>query len=172
MVSTNLQQESMMSKKVIYPGTFDPITNGHLNLIERMAKMFGSVTIGVAASPSKKTMFSLDERVTLVKDSCAHLNNVSVVGFSGLLVDFAKQQNINILIRGLRTTMDFEYEFGLTSMYRKLQPGLESVFLTPSEDYAFLSSTIVREVATHGGCVAQFVPKPVNNAILAKLTKS
>ncbi|EKY4891261.1 pantetheine-phosphate adenylyltransferase [Vibrio parahaemolyticus] len=158
-----------MNKKVIYPGTFDPITNGHLDLIERTAKMFDSVTIGVAASPSKNTMFSLDERVNLVHQCCQHLSNVNVVGFSGLLVDFAKEQQASILIRGLRTTMDFEYEFGLTSMYRKLLPGLESIFLTPSEEFAFLSSTIVREVAIHGGNVAQFVPNPVNTAILEKL---
>ncbi|HCG8767373.1 pantetheine-phosphate adenylyltransferase [Vibrio parahaemolyticus] len=158
-----------MNKKVIYPGTFDPITNGHLDLIERTAKMFDSVTIGVAASPSKNTMFSLDERVDLVHQCCQHLSNVNVVGFSGLLVDFAKEQQASILIRGLRTTMDFEYEFGLTGMYRKLLPGLESIFLTPSEEFAFLSSTIVREVAIHGGNVAQFVPNPVNTAILEKL---
>ncbi|OEA47517.1 pantetheine-phosphate adenylyltransferase [Vibrio parahaemolyticus] len=158
-----------MNKKVIYPGTFDPITNGHLDLIERTAKMFDSVTIGVAASPSKNTMFSLDERVDLVHQCCQHLSNVNVVGFSGLLVDFAKEQQASILIRGLRTTMDFEYEFGLTSMYRKLLSGLESIFLTPSEEFAFLSSTIVREVAIHGGNVAQFVPNPVNTAILEKL---
>ncbi|EPW7034732.1 pantetheine-phosphate adenylyltransferase [Vibrio parahaemolyticus] len=158
-----------MNKKVIYPGTFDPITNGHLDLIERTAKMFDSVTIGVAASPSKNTMFSLDEREDLVHQCCQHLSNVNVVGFSGLLVDFAKEQQASILIRGLRTTMDFEYEFGLTSMYRKLLPGLESIFLTPSEEFAFLSSTIVREVAIHGGNVAQFVPNPVNTAILEKL---
>ncbi|ELB2154838.1 pantetheine-phosphate adenylyltransferase [Vibrio parahaemolyticus] len=161
-----------MNKKVIYPGTFDPITNGHLDLIERTAKMFDSVTIGVAASPSKNTMFSLDERVDLVHQCCQHLSNVNVVGFSGLLVDFAKEQQASILIRGLRTTMDFEYEFGLTSMYRKLLPGLESIFLTPSEEFAFLSSTIVREVAIHGGNVAQFVPNPVNTAILEKLRSS
>ncbi|MGR5459353.1 pantetheine-phosphate adenylyltransferase [Vibrio alfacsensis] len=158
-----------MNKKVIYPGTFDPITNGHLDLIERTANMFDSVIIGVAASPSKKTMFTLDERVELVHQCCKHLSNVSVVGFSGLLVDFAKEQQAHVLIRGLRTTMDFEYEFGLTTMYRKLLPGLESIFFTPSEEFAFLSSTIVREVAIHGGCVKQFVPEPINNAILNKL---
>lgn len=158
-----------MNKKVIYPGTFDPLTNGHLDLIERTAGMFDTVVIGVAASPSKKTMFSLNERVNLVQKSCKHLTNVSVVGFSGLLVDFAREQEANILIRGLRTTMDFEYEFGLTSMYRKLLPELESIFLTPSEEYAFLSSTIVREVAIHKGIVAQFVPSPVNQALLHKL---
>ena len=158
-----------VNKKVIYPGTFDPLTNGHLDLIERTAGMFNTVVIGVAASPSKKTMFSLEERVKLVEQSCSHLPNVSAVGFSGLLVDFAKQQEANVLIRGLRTTMDFEYEFGLTSMYRKLLPDLESIFLTPSEEFAFLSSTIVREVAIHKGSVAQFVPEAVNLAIINKI---
>ncbi|AUI85099.1 pantetheine-phosphate adenylyltransferase [Vibrio azureus] len=159
-------------KKVIYPGTFDPITNGHLDIITRAADMFDNIIIGVAASPSKNTLFSLDERVQLVEASTAHLSNVSTEGFSGLLVDFAREQKANILVRGLRTTVDFEYEFGLTSMYRKLLPGVESVFLTPAEEYAFLSSTIVREVAIHGGEVTQFVPLAVNNALLTKFDKS
>ncbi len=158
-------------KKVIYPGTFDPITNGHLDIITRAANMFDNIIIAVAASPSKNTLFSLEERVKLVEESTAHLNNVSVSGFSGLLVDFAREQKANILVRGLRTTVDFEYEFGLTSMYRKLLPGMESVFLTPADEYAFLSSTIVREVAIHGGDVKQFVPKCVNKAIIDKVTK-
>lgn len=158
-------------KKVIYPGTFDPITNGHLDIITRAANMFDNIIIAVAASPSKNTLFSLEERVKLVEESTAHLSNVSVSGFSGLLVDFAREQKANILVRGLRTTVDFEYEFGLTSMYRKLLPGMESVFLTPADEYAFLSSTIVREVAIHGGDVKQFVPKCVNKAIIDKVTK-
>lgn len=158
-----------MTKVVIYPGTFDPITNGHLDLIERAAKMFDHLIIAVAESPTKKTLFSLAEREQLVRDSTAHLENVSVQGFSGLLVTFAKEVKANILIRGLRTTVDFEYEFGLTNMYRKLLPGIESLFLTPSEEYAFLSSTIVREVAIHGGDVSGFVPAPVNVAIQLKV---
>jgi len=160
----------VMSKTVIYPGTFDPVTNGHLDLIERTAKMFERVIIGVAASPSKKTMFNLEERVELVELSCQHLNNVSVLGFNGLLVDFAKEQQANVLIRGLRTTMDFEYEFGLTSMYKKLLPGLESIFLTPAEEFAFLSSTIVREVAIHGGNIDSFVPSAVSLALKGKVS--
>lgn len=155
-------------KKVIYPGTFDPITNGHLDIITRAANMFDEIVIAVAASPSKNTLFSLEERVKLVEESTAHIPNVATAGFSGLLVDFAREQQANILVRGLRTTVDFEYEFGLTNMYRKLMPGLESVFLTPAEEYAFLSSTIVREVAIHGGKVEQFVPYCVNEAIKKK----
>lgn len=155
--------------RVIYPGTFDPVTNGHLDIIQRAAIMFDEIIIAVAASPSKNTLFSLEERVTLLEQSVAHIDNVSVAGFSGLLVDFAAQNQANILIRGLRTTVDFEYEFSLTSMYRKLLPGLESVFLTPAEEYAFLSSTIVREVAIHGGEIKEFVPKVVADAIKAKV---
>jgi pantetheine-phosphate adenylyltransferase len=152
--------------KVLYPGTFDPITNGHLDLIERASKMFDEVLIAVAASPSKNTMFSLQERVALAQQVTSHLPNVSAKGFSGLLVNFAKLEEANLLIRGLRTTVDFEYEFGLTNMYRRLSPGLESVFLTPSEQFAFISSTIVRETAIHGGDVAQFVPAAVNTALI------
>ena len=154
--------------RVIYPGTFDPLTNGHLDLIERSAEMFDEVIIAVAASPSKNTMFSLDERVKFAEQVTEHLDNVSSKGFSGLLVDFASEEKANVLIRGLRTTVDFEYEFGLTNMYRRLMPGLESVFLTPAEEHAFLSSTIVREVAIHGGDVDGFVPEVIAKALKKK----
>nr|WP_275658765.1 pantetheine-phosphate adenylyltransferase [Vibrio brasiliensis] len=154
--------------RVIYPGTFDPITNGHLDLIERAADMFDEVIIAVAASPSKNTMFTLDERVHFAQEVTKHLDNVTSKGFSGLMVDFAKQEQANVLIRGLRTTVDFEYEFGLTNMYRRLMPGLESVFLTPAEEHAFISSTIVREVAIHGGDVTNFVPQVVAEALKEK----
>jgi pantetheine-phosphate adenylyltransferase len=154
--------------RVIYPGTFDPITNGHIDLINRAAAMFDEVIIAVAESPSKKTMFTLTERVSFVQECTQHLNNVTAKGFSGLMVDFARAEQANVLIRGLRTTVDFEYEFGLTNMYRRLMPELESVFLTPSEEHAFLSSTIVREVAIHGGNVDSFVPPVVATALIAK----
>ncbi len=168
MALINLQVKTV-TKKVIYPGTFDPITNGHLDLIKRAASLFDHIVIGVAESPSKKTMFTLEERVALTQKAVSELSNVTVSGFSGLLVDFAKAQQASILIRGLRTTVDFEYEFGLTNMYRKLMPELESLFLTPSEEYAFLSSTIVREVAIHGGDITNFVPLTVSRAIAEKL---
>ncbi|GIB58143.1 pantetheine-phosphate adenylyltransferase [Vibrio cholerae] len=154
--------------RVIYPGTFDPITNGHLDLIERAAQMFDEVIIAVAASPSKNTLFTLEERVEFARQVTSHLDNVSAKGFSGLLVDFAKAEKANVLIRGLRTTVDFEYEFGLTNMYRRLMPSLESVFLTPAEEHAFISSTLVREVAIHGGNVDEFVPAIVANALHQK----
>ncbi|CAH0541797.1 pantetheine-phosphate adenylyltransferase [Vibrio marisflavi] len=154
--------------RVIYPGTFDPLTNGHLDLIERSTEMFDEVIIAVAASPSKNTMFTLEERVQFAEQVTEHLDNVSSKGFSGLLVDFAREEKANVLIRGLRTTVDFEYEFGLTNMYRRLMPGLESVFLTPAEEHAFLSSTIVREVAIHGGDVDGFVPEVIAKALKEK----
>jgi len=160
-----------MDNHVLYPGTFDPVTNGHMDIITRAAKMFDKVTVAVAYSPSKQTMFSLQERVDMLQESVKMLDNVSVEGFSGLLVNFAKQKNANLLIRGLRTTVDFEYEFGLTNMYKKLMPNLESIFLTPAEEYAFLSSTIVREVAIHGGEIDQFVPIPVAIKLKEKAQK-
>lgn len=158
-----------MHSKAIYPGTFDPITNGHLDLIERAAKMFQHVVVGVANSPSKKPLFNLDERVELASKVTAHLDNVSVVGFSGLLVDFAKDHQATILIRGLRAVSDFEYEFQLANMNRRLYPELESVFLTPAEENSFISSTLVKEVSIHGGKVEQFVPPLVAQELGIKL---
>ncbi|MBM7456325.1 pantetheine-phosphate adenylyltransferase [Oceanisphaera litoralis] len=158
-----------MSIRVIYPGTFDPVTNGHLDLIERASQLFNEVVVGVAFSPSKKPMFELDERVALVQEVTRPLGNVKVVGFSGLLVDFAKSCQANVLIRGLRAVSDFEYEFQLANMNRRLMPELESVFLTPAEENSFISSTLVKEVAIHGGDISQFVPAAVARAIAQKL---
>ena len=146
-----------MTNKVIYPGTFDPITNGHTDLIGRAARLFDEVVVGVANSPSKRPLFDLAERVLLAQQVTAHLPNVKVVGFSGLLVDFAREQQANVLIRGLRAVSDFEYEFQLANMNRRLMPELESVFLTPAEENSFISSTLVKEVALHGGDIHQFV---------------
>ncbi|WP_318418346.1 pantetheine-phosphate adenylyltransferase [Photobacterium leiognathi] len=160
-----------MTTRVIYPGTFDPITNGHLDLIERAAAMFDHVIVGVAFNPSKKPLFDLNERVELASKITAHLNNVEIVGFSGLLVDFAKEHNANILVRGLRAVSDFEYEFQLANMNRRLMPELETVFLTPAEENSFISSTIVREVALHKGDVSQFVDPLISTALLEKFKK-
>lgn len=160
-----------MHQRAIYPGTFDPITNGHADLIERAANLFSEVIVGVAASPSKRPMFSLDERVELVQQVIKPLNNVRVVGFTGLLVDFAKQHEATVLIRGLRAVSDFEYEFQLANMNRRLYPELESVFLTPSEENSFISSTLVKEVAIHGGEVKQFTAPVVAAALAAKTRK-
>ncbi|AEY00392.1 phosphopantetheine adenylyltransferase [Oceanimonas sp. GK1] len=160
-----------MSIRVIYPGTFDPITNGHLDLIERASQLFDEVIVGVAFSPSKRPMFELEERVALVKEVIEHeqLSNVTVVGFSGLLVDFAREYQATVLVRGLRAVSDFEYEFQLANMNRRLMPELESVFLTPAEENSFISSTLVKEVAIHGGDISQFVPEAVRKAIAQKL---
>ncbi|PST94564.1 pantetheine-phosphate adenylyltransferase [Photobacterium iliopiscarium] len=157
-----------MTTRVIYPGTFDPITNGHIDLIERAAAMFDHVIVGVAFNPSKKPLFTLEERVELAQQITAHLPNVEIVGFSGLLVNFAKEHHANILVRGLRAVSDFEYEFQLANMNRRLMPELETVFLTPAEKNSFISSTIVKEVALHKGDVSQFVDPLITQALLAK----
>ncbi|MCP4955158.1 MAG: pantetheine-phosphate adenylyltransferase [Photobacterium aquimaris] len=156
-----------MTIKAIYPGTFDPVTNGHSDLIIRASKLFSEVVIGVAASPSKKPRFDLAQRVDMLEQVTKGLTNVSVVGFSGLLVDFAKNQQAKVLIRGLRAVSDFEYEFQLANMNRRLFAELESVFLTPAEENSFISSTLVKEVALHQGDVSQFV-HPVVRAALEK----
>ncbi|WP_199610374.1 pantetheine-phosphate adenylyltransferase [Flocculibacter collagenilyticus] len=158
-----------MNNRAIYPGTFDPITNGHTDLVERAATMFDEVIVAVAINSSKKPMFTLDERVALAEQTLSHLPNVKVVGFSGLLAQFAKDQQANILVRGLRAVSDFEYEFQLANMNRRLNPNLESVFLTPAEENSFISSTIVKEVAIHHGDVSQFVSDTVLTALKEKI---
>jgi pantetheine-phosphate adenylyltransferase len=160
-----------MPVKAIYPGTFDPVTNGHADLIERASRLFSEVIVGIAASPSKKPRFDLAQRVALLEAVTSHLPNVSVVGFTGLLVDFAKDHQANVLIRGLRAVSDFEYEFQLANMNRRLSPDLESVFLTPAEENSFISSTLVKEVALHNGDVSQFVHPVVKQALEQSLLK-
>lgn len=154
--------------RVIYPGTFDPITNGHLDIIERSAVIFPRVLVAVANSPSKKPLFSLDERLELVRQSVAHLSNVEVFGFSDLLANVIKEHNISAIIRGVRTTTDFEYELQLAALNRLLTKGVDSLFFPPAEKWAFVSSTIVREIYLHGGDVAELVPVPVFNALKAR----
>lgn len=158
-----------MSTKAIYPGTFDPVTLGHLDIVTRAAQMFNQVVMAVAASPSKKPMFTLDERVDLARSMVAHLPNVEVVGFSDLMANFARTQQANVLVRGLRAVSDFEYEMQLAHMNRHLLPTLESVFLMPTEGFSFISSSLVKEVARHGGNVSAFLPPHVLQALLAKL---
>ena len=153
---------------VIYPGTFDPITNGHLDIIERSAVIFPRVLVAVANSPSKKPLFLLDERVELVRQSVAHLSNVEVFGFSDLLANVIKQHNISAIIRGVRTTTDFEYELQLAALNRLLAKGVDSLFFPPAEKWAFVSSTIVREIYLHGGDIAELVPVSVFNALKAR----
>ncbi|MFS1701314.1 pantetheine-phosphate adenylyltransferase [Aestuariibacter sp. GS-14] len=160
-----------MQTRAIYPGTFDPITNGHADLIERAARMFDEVIVGIAANPSKQPLFTLEERVSLITQVTKDLANVTVIGFSGLLAEFARQQQATILIRGLRAVADFEYEFQLANMNRRLNPDLESVFLTPAEENSFISSTLVKEVALHHGDVGQFCDPAVKAALEKKLHK-
>ena len=158
-----------MSTKAIYPGTFDPITNGHIDIVTRAASMFDKVVLAIAASPSKKPMFSLDERIALAEQATAHLVNVEVIGFSDLMANFARAQQANILIRGLRAVADFEYEMQLAHMNRPLMPTLESVFLMPCKEWSFISSSLVKEVARHQGDVSHFLPANVHQALLNKL---
>ena len=158
-----------MHRKAIYPGTFDPVTNGHSDLIERAAKMFPDVIVGIASNPNKKPLFSLEERVELIKKVTEHLDNVIVIGCTGLLADFADSQGATVLIRGLRAVSDFEYEFQLANMNRRLNPDLESVFMTPAEEKSFISSTLVKEVALHRGRVNEFCHPAVIDALQHKL---
>ncbi|MEQ3694852.1 MAG: pantetheine-phosphate adenylyltransferase [Alcanivorax sp.] len=150
---------------VVYPGTFDPITNGHIDLVERAARMFDHIILAVAESPKKRPLFDMDTRVDLAKDVLSHLHNVEVVGFSNLLADFVKEKRANIILRGLRAVSDFEYEFQLANMNRVLAPNVESLFLTPAEKYSFVSSTIVREVSALGGDISTLVNPKVAAAL-------
>lgn len=153
-----------MKQRVLYPGTFDPITKGHQDLVERAARMFDEVIVAIAASPKKQPTFSLEKRITLAQKSLSHLDNVEVCGFNVLLIDFLKQKDANIILRGLRAVSDFEYEFQLANMNRQLAPEIESLFLTPAEHLSYISSSLVREIASLGGDVSQFVSPSVNQA--------
>ncbi len=159
-----------MSKPIIaiYPGTFDPITNGHFDLITRASKLYSHVIIAVAVNKTKKPLFSLNERVDLVREVTENFYNVNVIGFDNLLVDCAKQHGANVIIRGLRAVSDFEYEFQLAGMNRRLAPELETVFLTPAEQYEFISSSMIREIAQLKGDVSCFVNETVNKKLKEK----
>lgn len=160
-----------MTTRIVYPGTFDPITNGHKDLVERAARMFDHVIVAVAASEKKGPMFTLDERVTLARQVLGHLPNVEVCGFSKLLAFFCQDMQANVVLRGLRAVSDFEYEFQLANMNRQLMPNVETVFLTPAEHLSYISSSLVREIAVLGGDITQFVPPTVAQAFQRKLGK-
>ena len=150
-----------MKKIAIYPGSFDPITNGHLDLIKRASKLFDEVIIAITQNANKSSFLSIDQRVDAVNKSITPLNNTRVLSFDSLLVDFAIEHNAQIIIRGLRAVSDFEYEFQLSGMNKRLNPGIETLFMTPSEEFANISSSLVREIYTLGGDISAFVPDSV-----------
>ena len=150
-----------MKKIAIYPGSFDPITNGHLDLIKRASKLFDEVIIAITQNANKSSFLSIDQRVDAVNKSITPLKNTRVLSFDSLLVDFAIEHNAQIIIRGLRAVSDFEYEFQLSGMNKRLNPGIETLFMTPSEEFANLSSSLVREIYTLGGDISAFVPDSV-----------
>jgi pantetheine-phosphate adenylyltransferase len=157
--------------KAVYPGTFDPITLGHQDLVRRAADLFDQVIVGIAVSEAKRPFFQLDERVRLAREILKPYANVSVEGFRGLLMDFVRAQKAQVILRGLRAVSDFEYEFQMAGMNRYLYPDVETVFLTPAEQYQFISATIVREIATLGGDVSKFVQPQVARALAQKVGK-
>jgi pantetheine-phosphate adenylyltransferase len=167
---TNKEKEGdPMRHSAIYPGTFDPLTLGHLDLIERAAQIFDRVTVAVVVNSRKKTAFTPEERVAMVEASVKHLKNVKVEAFDGLLVSYAREKGIHVLLRGLRAFSDFEYEFQMALTNRKLAPDIETVFLMPKETYSYINSSTVREVVERGGDSSGFVPPAVQRFIKRKL---
>lgn len=152
----------------LFPGSFDPFTNGHLDLVRRAAALFGKVIVAVAHNPAKTSLFTPEERVKLIRESVARLPNVEVIYFAGLVVHCAEQYQAQVIIRGIRAVSDFEFEFQMALMNRRLSPDLEVVFLMPSQEYTYLNSTLVKEVAKHGGRIRGLVPPPVEKRLLAK----
>jgi pantetheine-phosphate adenylyltransferase len=160
---------SKAPKIAIYPGTFDPITNGHSDLVERASRLFDTVVVALAASPGKQPVFSLDERLGLARTALADFDNVEICAFDGLLVEFAREKQAQVILRGLRAVSDFDYEFQLASMNRTLAPDVETLFLTPAEQYANISSSLVREIAALGGDVSPFVHDKIRAELVRKL---
>ncbi len=158
-----------MTTLAVYPGTFDPITHGHTDLVQRAAVIFDRLVVAVAAHPIKQPAFSLEERVAMAEQVLGGLSNVEVCGFHGLLANFVRERGARVILRGLRAVSDFEYEFQLASMNRKLAPQVETLFLTPAEQYAFISASLVREIAALGGDVSDFVHRNVVDALRARM---
>ncbi|MEL7296299.1 MAG: pantetheine-phosphate adenylyltransferase [Pseudomonadota bacterium] len=152
----------------MYPGTFDPITHGHEDLVKRAANLFSKVVVAIAANPGKSPMFTLDERVDMARHVLRDLDNVTVEGYHGLTIQFAEEKGLGVIVRGLRAVSDFEYEFQLANMNRHLTPEVESAFLTPQDKYSYISSSLVREIAKLGGDVSEFVSPIVRDALAAK----
>ena len=156
-------------KTIVYPGTFDPITNGHIDLVERASRLFDKVVIGIASSQRKSPLFTIEERIKLASECLQHVPNVEIHGFDCLLVNFVSDCNADAIMRGLRAVSDFEYEFQLANMNRALSPEIESIFLTPSEKFSYISSSLVREISSLRGDVSQFVPSNVAKALAERL---
>jgi pantetheine-phosphate adenylyltransferase len=154
---------------IVYPGTFDPITNGHADLVERASRLFAQVVVAVAVDTGKQAAFPIEMRVSLARDALAHIDNIEVCSFDNLLVDFMRQREAQVILRGLRAVSDFEYEFQLASMNRHLAPEIETLFLTPAEQYAYISSSLVREIAGLGGDVTPFVHTRVVAALRGRM---
>ena len=154
--------------KAVYPGTFDPLTRGHEDLVRRAATLFDTIVLAVADSKAKRPYFSVEERIAMAREALADVKNVEVVGFSGLLTDFVREQRARVVLRGLRAVSDFEYEFQLAGMNRNLYPEMETIFLTPSEQHMFISATLVREIAILGGDVSEFVHPSVAKRLKQK----
>jgi pantetheine-phosphate adenylyltransferase len=154
-----------LSSTAIYPGTFDPVTKGHTDLVERAARVFERVIVAIAESPHKAPLFGLEQRIAMARNGLRGLDNVEVVGFDTLLIEFAREQGANVLLRGLRAVSDFEYEFQLASMNRHLNEDIETLFMTPDEQYSFISSSLVKEIARLGGDVSSFVSAEVEQAL-------
>lgn len=160
-----------MTVGAMYPGTFDPITLGHEDLVRRACRLFDRVVVAIAANPSKEPMFSLDERVALATEALAKIDNVEVTGYEGLTVDFARENDLAVIVRGLRAISDFEYEFQLANMNRHLTDEVETAFLTPTETYTYISSSLVREIAGMGGDISEFVSPNVRKALLERVQR-
>jgi len=160
-----------MGSRAMYPGTFDPFTNGHNDLVRRAARIFDQVVVSIAANPNKAPLFTLEQRVDIARRVLADVPNVEVTGYSDLTVDFAREHGLNVIVRGLRAVSDFEFEFQLATMSRHLNGEVETVFLTPSEQFSFVSSTLIREIASLGGNVREFVHPLVAEALEQRFAK-
>ena len=160
-----------MGSRAMYPGTFDPFTNGHNDLVRRASRIFDKVVVAIAANPNKAPLFPLEKRIELVKTVVSDVPNVDVMGYTGLTVDFARQHDLNVMMRGLRAVSDFEFEFQLATMSRHLTDQVETVFLTPTEQFNFISSTLIREIASLGGNISEFVHPAVAAALKARFAR-
>jgi pantetheine-phosphate adenylyltransferase len=155
--------------KAIYPGSFDPITNGHFDLIVRATRIFDHIVVAIAANPDKNPLFTVDERVAMVREICEGLDSIEVIGFDGLLVNFVEEQGAHVVLRGLRAVSDFEFEFQLASANRRLNPDIETVFLTPAENHTFTAASLVKEIAAFGGDVSSFLDPRIHQKLSDKL---